>query len=481
MGWKSKAEKAKKGHRPSLKDWACDGLHKTFPDYANKTINLDNRGYQYWNSNGEAFRHCDQTIPAFLDAKITSPQEFHTNYEAKAIPCVISNVPEGWDVPPPPKTPPGSSSLSSSRHHRGNVAVAEEKKDCGNGYGSVAGNSSNNGSNNDNDIHTLHAWKALERWRLTELENDSDLRDRALKCGEDDDGKSIRMKLKYFLKYLWNNKDDSPLYIFDSSFDEDRLAKRLLHDYRVPTYFNEDLFHLVGEKRRPPYRWFLVGPERSGTCVHIDPLATSAWNTLIVGKKRWVLFPPHVPKSVVKGKGHIKKHEDDEAVHYFTFILPRIRKAAISSGGMGKYENFECYEFTQYEGETVFIPNGWWHAVLNLTHTVGITQNFCSQRNFDDVWIKTRTGRKKMAYRWLRKLDESYPHLAQRARELNKRDEFVMKYDPREVAKRERREREEKEKKRAKKESKEIKTGSLDSGSFDRDAKRSRLERIVSP
>lgn len=283
------------------------------------------------------------------------------------------------------------------------------------------------------------------------------------------------MKLKHFMRYLYNNVDDSPLYIFDSTFDEDRLAKRLLDDYRVPTYFNEDLFHLVGEKRRPPYRWFLVGPERSGTCVHIDPLATSAWNTLIVGKKRWVLFPPHVPKSVVKGKGLIKKHEDDEAVHYFTFILPRIRKAAVSCGGTGKYENFECYEFTQFEGETVFIPNGWWHAVLNLTHTVGITQNFCSQRNFDEVWIKTRTGRKKMAYRWLCKLDESYPHLAERAKQLNKRDDFVMKYDPKEVAKRERAE---KEKKRAKKEGKEFKTGG---GSFDRDPKRSRVERIVSP
>ena len=70
---------------------------------------------------------------------------------------------------------------------------------------------------------------------------------------------------------------------------------------------------MISEKRRPPYRWFLVGPERSGTCVHIDPLATSAWNTLIVGKKRWVLFPPHVPKSIVKGKKLIKSNEDDEA------------------------------------------------------------------------------------------------------------------------------------------------------------------------
>jgi len=244
-------------------------------------------------------------------------------------------------------------------------------------------------------------------------------------------------KLKHFLRYLHDTRDDSPLYIFDSTYDEDKLAKRLLTDYRVPEYFKEDLFHLVGERRRPPYRWFLVGPERSGTCVHIDPLATSAWNTLIYGAKRWVLFPPHTPKHVVKGKGLIKKNEDDEAIHYFMTILPRIKQRAAESDGTGDYENFQCYEFTQNAGETVYIPNGWWHAVLNLSHTVGVTQNFCSQQNFEEVWIKTRSGRKKMAYKWLSQLDKHYPHLAATARKLNRRDDFVMYYDPEEVAKRE--------------------------------------------
>ena len=71
-----------------------------------------------------------------------------------------------------------------------------------------------------------------------------------------------------------------------------------------------------------------------------------------------------------------------------------------------------------------------WHAVLNLTHTVGITQNFCSSRNFDDVWMQTRTGRKRLAWKWLGQLEQRYPRLAERARALNKRDKFYMKYDP---------------------------------------------------
>lgn len=64
----------------------------------------------------------------------------------------------------------------------------------------------------------------------------------------------LQMRMKHFLKYLKNNSDDSPLYIFDSRFENDSVSRSLLEDYKVPDYFKEDLFSLVGEKRRPPYR-----------------------------------------------------------------------------------------------------------------------------------------------------------------------------------------------------------------------------------
>jgi hypothetical protein len=58
-----------------------------------------------------------------------------------------------------------------------------------------------------------------------------------------------------------------------------------------------------------------------------------------------------------------------------------------------------------------------------------------------------------MAYKWLLKLEDTYPHLAKRAKELNRLDHFVMKYDPKEV---EKREREHEDRKRAKKLAKKI-------------------------
>lgn len=154
-------------------------------------------------------------------------------------------------------------------------------------------------------------WSGKTNWLIDELK-EGQYRDGKVKCGEDDDGYSCRVKVKTFIRYMRYNEDDSPLYVFESMFDEMKATKNMLNDYRVPKYFHEDLFSLVGEKRRPPYRWFLIGPERSGTSLHIDPLGTSAWNTLIEGRKLWVLFKPGVNKKLVKGKLHKKSGEDGE-------------------------------------------------------------------------------------------------------------------------------------------------------------------------
>eukprot|EP00802_Teleaulax_amphioxeia_P011316 Tamp_11348.p1 GENE.Tamp_11348~~Tamp_11348.p1 ORF type:complete len:475 (+),score=114.07 Tamp_11348:193-1425(+) len=254
----------------------------------------------------------------------------------------------------------------------------------------------------------LDRWPAYHKWTYQSL------RDRfassRLKCGEDDDGYKVKIRLEHFVRYALEQKDDSPLYIFDADFgDEGKATKPLLDEFAVPEYFREDLFQYVGEDRRPPYRWILIGPRRSGSSIHIDPLATSAWNSVISGRKRWVLFPPGTPKALVKPAAWMAK-KDREAIDWFLCHYRNIKETLPP--------HQQPIELITGPGETIFVPTDWWHTVLNLDDTIAVTQNFCSSSNFPAVWLDARTSRTKLSRKWLRELKDRRPDLYQIAQRL---------------------------------------------------------------
>jgi len=243
-------------------------------------------------------------------------------------------------------------------------------------------------------------WAGLTEWRLNRLLQR--FANSRFKIGESDSGRKLKVTLKQYMAYVLYGRDDSPLYLFESSLEEHPEAHQMQKDYKAPKFFQHNLFKLLPEDEMPPHRWFVIGPKRSGSEVHQDPLGTSAWNTSVQGHKRWVMFPPGpgITKKLVRGKHLIKKGEDDEAIHYFDFALPRLKQA--ENHPKGKLP--DMIECIQYPGETIFVPGGWWHGVLNLDTTIAITENVCNEGNFERVWVLTRAGRKRLAYKWLRLL-----------------------------------------------------------------------------
>ena len=228
--------------------------------------------------------------------------------------------------------------------------------------------------------------------------------------------------------------DDSPLGIYDAEFgDLDSPTSELTREYTVPNCFSADLFALTssikyddenddeeydGEDEedgnemndnsssRPPWRWILIGPERSGTGLHIDPLWTNAWVTVIQGKKRWCLFPPQTPKHLI---GMDDERPQINSVSWYNSYYEKVT----SSDWPLEYKPVEVL---QLPGETVFVPNGWPHIVVNLETTVAVTHNYASEFGpFERMFDEVSRDEPRFARQWLEGMKNERPDLYLRA------------------------------------------------------------------
>lgn len=198
---------------------------------------------------------------------------------------------------------------------------------------------------------------------------------------------------------------DFPFYIFERDLEGPR--RPLLEDYSPPAYFLDDLYDLTEYTRAffPLYRYYVIGIDRTGSNLHVDPSCTSAWNTLLCGLKRWVLFPPGTSQEYVAQIGATCKGMGGDAkppAYWWLDVLPELR----ASGAAAELGMVEC---VQRPGETIYVPYGWWHAVLNIGFTAAVTQNLLATDTLDYAWPELAADWPDFAPRFAQLLQDLRP------------------------------------------------------------------------
>jgi len=125
-------------------------------------------------------------------------------------------------------------------------------------------------------------------------------------------------------------------------------------DYAFPKYFF-DWFTLLPPFMRLPYPRIFIGPKGAITPLHVDIWGTHAWLSQLVGRKRWILFPP-------EQKDLLYDFQVDPSQPDFE-RFPLARHAT----------PVEC---TIGPGETVWVPSNWSHWVVSLDAAISLSSNY---------------------------------------------------------------------------------------------------------
>eukprot|EP01033_Poteriospumella_lacustris_P009125 gene9125-6564_t len=256
-------------------------------------------------------------------------------------------------------------------------------------------------------------WPAMQKWKDDAyLINECEKIQKTFRATSAAASRAATFSMKDYLHYATTVKEEAPLYLFERDFAQ---VPALKADFEVPQFFREqnlktavstkangetqcythqpDLFSLLGEGKRPDYRWMVIGPASSGSLFHIDPNMTNAWNVSVRGRKKWIFYPPtRVPPGVQRSEDGadvtVPISTSEWLLTFWSYHLEARHDPDVSQRPL---------EAIAEEGDLFFVPHGWWHMVVNLDFNLALTQNYVSTSNLSDVLRFVRDKRDQVS------------------------------------------------------------------------------------
>ncbi|XP_063376463.1 2-oxoglutarate and iron-dependent oxygenase JMJD4 [Cydia fagiglandana] len=164
-----------------------------------------------------------------------------------------------------------------------------------------------------------------------------------------------------YMMYLKTKEREKLLYL------KDWHLRRLRPDdnfYEVPVIFGSDwLNEYAQDHQEDDFMFVYIGPSGSWTPLHADVYSSFSWSVNVVGRKKWILFPPGEEEKLKDSLGNLPLMFEDM-----------------------KFENVAHFKVIQEKGDAIFLPSGWHHEVSNELDTISINQNWINACNIEEVW-----------------------------------------------------------------------------------------------
>jgi [protein]-arginine 3-hydroxylase / protease len=148
---------------------------------------------------------------------------------------------------------------------------------------------------------------------------------------------------------------------FLTSLDIPNICPELLQDIEVPEHFNHTLLEKL-------YLW--VGRGNNRVRIHYDSFHNLY--AQVIGKKRWVIFPP----------------EQSSLIYPYPWYHPLFWCSQVDANqpDLGKFPRFseaKPLEVITEPGEILFLPAGWWHSPVGIGLNIAV--NFWWHVRFREI------------------------------------------------------------------------------------------------